>query len=118
MGRDMANLTEEERAEVLREEEEERLQRMDPLSRFGVLLKKYEKEVQACMDFSTELRVGLREIDDINAQADLKDSENRRRRSKRSDRRGNTDKLTDDDDDINAQAGRRDDDLEEGGSRR
>lgn len=117
--RDMANLTEEERAEVLREEEEERLQRMDPLSRFGVLLKKYEKEVQACMDFSTELRVGLREIDDINAQADLKDSENKRRRSKRSsDRRGNTDKLTDDEEDVNAQSGRRDDDLEEGGSRR
>lgn len=73
----MARMTDEERAELKIQEEEMRLREMDPLSRFGEFLKRYEKEVQACIDFSTELRVSLREIDDLNAEADKIEAEYR-----------------------------------------
>lgn len=119
--KELGEMTEEERIQMRKQEEQDRLDKMDPLTRFGVLLKKYEKDTHACMDFAAELRVGLREIDDINAQADKIEAEQRRRRERRNERERpkDNDRLSSgDDDDKRDESERQRNDVEEGGGRR
>merc|ERR1712226_1546429 len=119
--KELGEMTEEERIQMRKQEEQDRLDKMDPLTRFGVLLKKYEKDTHACMDFAAELRVGHREIDDINAQADQTEAEQRRRRERHVNRQRpkENDKLSSsDDDDKRDDSGRQRNDVEEGGGRR
>lgn len=119
--KELGEMTEEERIQMRKQEEQDRLDKMDPLTRFGVLLKKYEKDTHACMDFAAELRVGLREIDDINAQADQIEAEQRRRHELRNSRQRpkDNDRLSSsDDDDKRDESERQPKDVEEGGGRR